>query len=401
MGGNGGGLPRRLRGVAENRGRVTGLPRMMDQPSNINPTPMLAGAGLGPGHGGGAETRSNAGEDPQDPPIEVPASHGGQRTLDRAPQQLMPEPDRVLPRNEQPRPHRRLDCSRRRPVQQPQLRRRRHDRDQPHDIARIRRQRREARESQVADRQRHPGIGVRSEYFCDQQRVSAGQRPQPGRGPPRPPGQLGHRPLRQRLHVNPPHRLRRQQPDDRPQWMVDGKFVVAVRDNQQRLRLRDPPSEEHEQVQGRLVGPVRVLDYDDRRPVAALQLIEQRREQLLTRTAGGKQPREGTAGAPADVMQRPERPRSEQRIARTEQEPGPRGVMLAEPPHESRLADARLTRHEHDPPRPRRRGKGTGEIVEQRIAFEQVRHSVTVPRTRTPPPSPAPHHRHPRPTTGA
>jgi hypothetical protein len=138
--------------------------------------------------------------------------------------------------------------------------------------------------------------------------------------------------------------------------MVSAQFVVAVGDDQQHLGLLQPPPDEHQQVQGRLVGPVRVLYHDDlpRRP---RELVQERGEDGLPRPARGEQLGQPAACLAGDVVQGPQRTGGQQRVAGAEQEPGLRRVPLGEPPDQRRLADAGLAGHQGDEAAGRRFGE--------------------------------------------
>jgi hypothetical protein len=64
-----------------------------------------------------------------------------------------------------------------------------------------------------------------------------------------------------------------------------------------------------------------------------------------------------------------------QRIARAEQEPGARRVPLAEPPDQSRLADAGLAHHQHDTAGRGGRGQHIVQLRQQRGTLEQVHYA--------------------------
>jgi hypothetical protein len=71
--------------------------------------------------------------------------------------------------------------------------------------------------------------------------------------------------------------------------MVDRQLVVAVGDQQQRPGTLQPSPQEHQQVQGRLVGPVGVLDHDHPRPAPLIQLVQERGEDGLPWPPRGEQ----------------------------------------------------------------------------------------------------------------
>ena len=54
--------------------------------------------------------------------------------------------------------------------------------------------------------------------------------------------------------------------DHRPQGMVEIDFTIPIRDQDQCVGPGDPPTEVFDGVQGRLVGPMSVLDHENRRP---------------------------------------------------------------------------------------------------------------------------------------
>ena len=351
-------LPGRLRPVPQHGLDVASLAGVVDQPGEVD----LAFGG--------------AGQHVQDPPVELPAGQGRQRALDRLAEELVTEPDRLGADDQQPGRHADLDRRRRRAqrlLEQPQLGPGRDHGGQAHDLLGVRRQAAEAGQHQVADG--HGDAGVRGgQHLGDQQWVAAGEGAQPGGRAAGSPGQLGHGRLGQRFQPQPPHRLRRQPADDRPERVVDAELVVAVRDDQQRPGPLHPPAQEHQQVQGRLVGPVGVLHDHDLGPGSVVELVEERGEELLTGAPSRQQVGQAPAGLPPEVVQRPERPRREQRIAGPDQEPRVPRVPLGEPPDKRRLADPRLTGHQHDPAA---HGQHAGQLIQ-----EEVRSSSSMTRRR-------------------
>jgi hypothetical protein len=108
------------------------------------------------------------------------------------------------------------------------------------------------------------------------------------------------------------------------------ELVVAVGEHQQRAQSADPPPQEGQQVERRPVGPVQVLDHQNRpRPVRRrVQHVQQRGEQRLPRRVPGQRGGQLAAGLPPDVVQRTQLTRGQQRVARAEEHPhvrpGPR-----------------------------------------------------------------------------
>ena len=218
----------------------------------------------------------------------------------------MAEPDRLGADDQQPGRHPHLDRRRRRPrrlLQQPQLGPGRDHRDLPHDLLGVRRQAGQAGQHQVADGHGDAGVAG-GQDLGDQQRVPAGQLPQPGGGAAGPPGQLGHGRLRQRLRPDAVHHPLGQRPQDPAERVVGADLVVAVGDEQQRPGALHPPPQEHQQVEGGLVGPVGVLDHDHLTPRRLRELVQERVEDGLPWSARGEQLGQPAVRLPGDVVQR-------------------------------------------------------------------------------------------------
>jgi hypothetical protein len=290
------------------------------------------------------------------------------------------EPDRLGADDQQPGRHPHLDRRRRwrqRLLQQPQLGPGRDHRDLPHDLLGVRRQAAEACQHQVADGHGHAGVAG-GQHLGHQQRVPAGQRAQPGGGPAGPPGQLGHGRLRQRLRPDAVHHPLGQGTQDPAERVVGANLVVAVGDNQQRPGALHPPPQEHQQVQGGLVGPVGVLDHDHLAPRRLCELVQERGEDGLPRPPRGEQLGEPAARLPGDVVQRPQGTGREQRVTGPQQGPDVRRLPLGEPLDHRRLADAGLARQQDDAAARRRRGQHAAQLLQQRSALEQVHHKQTL-----------------------
>jgi hypothetical protein len=84
----------------------------------------------------------------------------------------------------------------------------------------------------------------------------------------------------------------------------------------------------------------------------ALSLVRERRHHLVRHRATLDDRLELATGPLGDGEQRPERTRREQRVAGAPEDPRRPAALLAEPPHEGRLADPRLAADQQDmPPR--------------------------------------------------
>jgi hypothetical protein len=118
--------------------------------------------------------------------------------------------------------------------------------------------------------------------------------------------------------------------------VVVGELGVAQRDDQQRRQPADPAGEHGEQIERRLVGPVRVLD-DERRSGRAGHLVEQRVDRRRV-VAAGQVLGQRTAYLAGEVAHRSERTRRGQLVAPAPQHPQPRGVAASERLDQRRLA---------------------------------------------------------------
>ena len=99
------------------------------------------------------------------------------------------------------------------------------------------------------------------------------------------------------------------------QWMGAGQFVAAIGHDQQHRDLADPSREKAQHVEGGLVGPVHVLDNNDRQRPRLAKLGEEGAEELF---AGGVCPAQGVqvaANLLRDVEKRAERPGCEHSVA--------------------------------------------------------------------------------------
>jgi hypothetical protein len=144
--------------------------------------------------------------------------------------------------------------------------------------------------------------------------------------------------------------------------------VVAQRQQQQRRKPLDAPRDVAEHVQRGVVGPVRVLDDQHRRD--RRQLVQQRAEHLvLGRERACQRPARPRRG----VVQRPERARGHEVVARGLQQPDTLPRARREGAHERGLADPGLTGYERG-----RAVAGLGLLergekrVERRVALQQA-----------------------------
>jgi hypothetical protein len=219
------------------------------------------------------------------------------------------------------------------------------------------------------------------EHLGDEERVAAGEAEQLVRGDRRGRGERVDGRLRQREQGQATRRPQGgEEAEHHPQRVVRGQALVPERGDQQQRQAAQPPAEEAQQVQRRLVGPVHVLD-DDPQPGTGGQLPQQGREQRVAMHAGGHRGAQLTAQAVGEVEQRPERARGEQAVART---PGPLrvGQLGLELLEQRRLADAGLTRDQHQPTLTGARRLGVlRQRREERSPFEQRHRRILDRRT--------------------
>ena len=190
-------------------------------------------------------------------------------------------------------------------------------------------------------------------------------------------GQLAHGLQAQRRQLHPPRAAGRDRGGHPPDRVVGGELVVAEGDDEKRGGAVDAPSEEHEEVEGRLVRPVGVLDDAECR--LAAELGEHCGEGV---DAPGRAQRlaELRSVAGRDVQERPERPRDGQVVAGPPEHARRGGAVAGEARDEAGLADAGLAADEgHDAPALGRLGEGRFELGERRVALEETHGRILDP----------------------
>ncbi len=145
--------------------------------------------------------------------------------------------------------------------------------------------------------------------------------------------------------------------------MVALDLVVAIGGEHERFSRVDAPAKHAQDVERGLVGPVHVLEHEQRRP---RELVHERRRHA---------PRLACELDP-EVEERPERGRRRQVLARTEQY----RPVRCKRPHEGRLAHTRLAPDEEQAAT---LGPGGLQPLEQLASLEQLRH-VLILRRRPP-----------------
>jgi hypothetical protein len=123
------------------------------------------------------------------------------------------------------------------------------------------------------------------------------------------------------------------------------KLVVAVGGHHQRRETFEAATEQPQDIERCLVRPMQVLEHQDRRR-GTRYLVGEHRQHLMGTGSVLNQIAEPSACKLGHLDERLQRPRSEQRFARTPQ--GPTSLLAAEPPHERRLPDPRLASHQDE-----------------------------------------------------
>ena len=128
--------------------------------------------------------------------------------------------------------------------------------------------------------------------------------------------------------------------------MVAVDLIAAIGGDQESGEHVDPAGDDPEDVQRRLVGPVNILEDDD--GDIALELLHQRRRQLVRPRRSGCDSLELAAGHAGDVEEGAQRTRREQRVAGAPEET-PLVLRAAEPANERGLAHSGLPADEGEP----------------------------------------------------
>ena len=221
------------------------------------------------------EVRSASAQHAQDDAMQVAPPNRPQHLFDRHAGQLVPERHGLAFLDDHPRHERAVEVTHvltHRGLEQPELGPRRHDRDCIENAARTVVERRGTRENCVADGRRNL-VAARRERFGDEE------------GVPRRPGEeplridvvrLGE--LSDGTERQPRHLQRRSRRSNRDACQCEAKrmrldeLVITVRRDDEGPRRADPPGQQQDEIERRLVGPVQILDNDQR--WLGVQLVE-------------------------------------------------------------------------------------------------------------------------------
>ncbi len=215
------------------------------------------------GHPGRVDRLATLDQRGEGPPVQREGEVGRQGLLDAGACDLVPEPHRLAVGLEHPGGEALLEAGERQRgdgLEQPQLRPCRHHGDRLEQTSRQRRQPRGPGQDGIAN-----GVGgtVRAggQHLGDEEWVATREPVQLLRVDgltPREEGDPGRRERRKAhpMHASPGGQLAEQDPER----VRARQLVVAVRREHQRRHAAQPPGQHAQQVEGRLVGPVQVLE---------------------------------------------------------------------------------------------------------------------------------------------
>jgi len=160
--------------------------------------------------------------------------------------------------------------------------------------------------------------------------------------------------------------------EDDSEGMSPFESLAAVRDDQQCRDRIEPAGNQPQHVQRRLVGPVHVLEHEDRGHAPA-ELLDDSRCNLVGDRTAEHEIAEFRPCRLRDVEDRPQWPWGEQRVAGTPEEPRSVPMPLAEMADESCLSCTGFTLDEHESPVTCERMLVGGlEPGEERLPLQQV-----------------------------
>ncbi len=184
--------------------------------------------------------------------------------------------------------------------------------------------------------------------------------------------QQPHRLLAQRGQLDAPHdRQRGEVAQQQPQRVARAQLVIAVRQHQQSRAPLEAASQETQQVEGGLVGPVHVFEDGHGRTTG--QFGQHGREQTGALGAAGQGTRQGTAQLLGNIVQRPEQTRGELRVARARNRARAWPHPLQELAHHAGLTHAGFAADQDEPRHPGQRiGQCGLELAQASVTFEEV-----------------------------
>ncbi len=222
------------------------------------------------------------------------------RIVDRRPRQLVPKRDEPVINGDKHAPGEAgIDRRGRRPGDVDQhMRRNRGVKDgcRIENLPSIGRQSRCARQHGIADRRRNRSRDhFAGQHLAGKKGIAAGEAMQRRRIEPVTPGIQGYERLDagfgKRLQSQPAGRRRgRQIAKHDANRMVGPRLIVTIGDQQQRPRQIQPAAEKSQQIDGRLIGPLDILDDHHRRDRSVVQLGQRGAKHPVARGIFPQQP---------------------------------------------------------------------------------------------------------------
>ena len=247
------------------------------------------------------------------------------------------------------------------------------DRNQLEHLSRRRAELGDARENRVANGRRNPLL-PRQKHLRDEEGVAAGRRDRASSAStsygsassrPRPATKArarSGRPLVDGRHVS----------ENDSQWVIDLELVVRYVATTSAPTLHDPASEEAEHVEGCLVGPVEILDDENRR--ARAQLGEKRARDIVRLTVAGY---DGSGGSPSTlcaISTNGPRGRGVKRASHAPERVGQPLCSAQNVAHQGRLPDAGLAADQQKSACPgERSSERSTQALERQLSFEEER----------------------------
>ncbi len=167
-------------------------------------------------------------------------------------------------------------------------------------------------------------------------------------------------------------RHRCQVANDPAQGVVDGQLIVTKRNDNQRGQIPDSPSQESEEIQRRLIRPVRIFRQDHRGPRAVSEIRLDGAKDVGSRGVGAELVFNVRTKLTSDIEQRPKWRRNGEPVERNRDQARVALDSSREPINQGRLADAHLAAHENDMSSATRGILGPGkQLIERRRSFEE------------------------------
>ncbi len=239
--------------------------------------------------------------------------------------------------------------------------------NQVRDVPRGSRQAGDSDDDGVAHRPRNSLLRYR-EGFGDKERIAAGDSMQLRGLPSRLLCQCRHGGFAQGRERQAPQREIAQH---RAQRMTRAHLVIATGQHQQHAQALQAAPEKLDQVERGVIGPMNILEDDDRRPRPAGELIQSRIEYEIPLRRSSERGMKLLARLACNVIKRSQGMGCEQRFAATPQHT--RRVPPCELAQQGGLADAGLAAHECDSPACAARDPSErhAQSLDEQLAFQQ------------------------------